>query len=68
MKDIIDDINNICEDIRDNDFSVIIKPNDDISIRMIGMCMKGTISSTHTTRIEIAIKKESFYFSELVEL
>lgn len=75
MKNIIDDVNSICDYIRDEDFAVEVKPDNDISIKMLGMYRTGTTSSTTTNSISVSISsnlektshKNTFWFDEIEE-
>lgn len=67
MKNIIEDASSICDDIRDEGFKIDVKPDNDIHIKMLGMYRRGTISSPHTTKIEINISKNVFWFVDIQE-
>lgn len=67
MKNIIEDINNMCDDLRDDGFVIDMKPDNDIAIKMLGLYRRGSITSLHTTKIEVNIAKKDFMLNEIDE-
>lgn len=67
MKNIIEDINNMCDDLRDDGFVIDIKPDNDIAIKMLGLYRRGSVTSLHTTKIEVGISKSDFILKEIYE-
>lgn len=66
-KNVINTINDICEDARDDMFEVKIRPNDDITIKMLSLYRKGTVDGPRT-EITVEFIKEGFEIGDLKDV
>lgn len=66
MRGIMDDIDDICNDARDDGFVVDIEPTDEIHLKLVGLFRKASIESRKTAPpITVKFTKDEFSMSEI---
>ena len=74
IKDIMNDINDICLESRDDGFDVIIFPDNDIEIKMMGLYLSGLIKDRQNMFIRVVFDRprqdgsKSFGLSKIKEV
>jgi hypothetical protein len=69
IQNIMDDINDICDDARDDGFVVEVKPDNEIHMKIIGLYRKASIESRKTAEpISVTFTKDEFSVSEIKDV